>query len=85
MKLIDLSINDFTKELASASPAPGGGSSAALCASLGAALCQMVSNLTIGKKKYANARDFMLEVKTKSEQLSARLLELVDGDTESSN
>ncbi len=85
MKLIDLNINDFTKELASSSPAPGGGSIAALCATLGAALCQMVSNLTIGKKKYADAQDFMLEVKEKSETLTARLLELVDKDTASYN
>ncbi|MBP1649290.1 MAG: methenyltetrahydrofolate cyclohydrolase, partial [Bacteroidetes bacterium] len=40
----------FLDELASSSPAPGGGSVAALSGALGAALTSMVCNLTIGKK-----------------------------------
>jgi len=48
------SINAFLDELASSSPAPGGGSVAALSGALGAALTSMVCNLTIGKKKYAD-------------------------------
>lgn len=50
--LQSLTIKDFVEELASNSPAPGGGSAAALAASLGGALCTMVFNLTIGKKAY---------------------------------
>ena len=45
-------VNEFINELASNSPAPGGGSVAALCGSLGAALTSMVFNLTVGKKAY---------------------------------
>jgi len=85
MKLIDLTIIDFTKELASSSPAPGGGSVAALCGALGTALCLMVSSLTIDKKKYTNAHAFMTEIEEKAGRLNARLLELVDEDTLSYN
>ena len=42
----------FVEELASKSPAPGGGSVASLCASLASALTCMVFNLTQGKKDY---------------------------------
>jgi len=50
--LQSLTVKGFTDELASNSPAPGGGSAAALAASLGSSLCSMVFNLTIGKKAY---------------------------------
>ncbi len=81
MTLVDLSIKDFTKELASSSPAPGGGSIAALCGSLGAALCHMVTGLTLGKKKYEDSESFMAKVKNKSEVLCDQLLKQVDEDT----
>jgi len=48
----DLTIQDFTTELASKSPAPGGGSVAALSGSLASALTCMVFNLTVGRKDY---------------------------------
>ncbi len=50
--LKDLSIVEFANETASNSPAPGGGSIAALNAAMAASLLSMVANLTIGKKKY---------------------------------
>ena len=50
--LMELSTKEFVNELSSNSKAPGGGSVAALNASLGAALCAMVANLTVGKKGY---------------------------------
>ncbi len=50
--LQNLAIKDFVEELYSKSPAPGGGSAAALSASLASALMGMVFNLTIGKKEY---------------------------------
>jgi len=45
-------VKDFIEELGSNSPAPGGGSVAALCGSLSSALGSMVFNLTVGKKVY---------------------------------
>ena len=49
---IDKSIREYVKETASGEPTPGGGSVAAVAASLGAALTSMVYNLTQGKKVY---------------------------------
>lgn len=51
MKLMEMSLEKFLSELGSASPAPGGGSVAALAGALAAALCRMVSALTAGKEK----------------------------------
>ncbi len=81
MTLIDLDIKSFCKEVASSSPAPGGGSVAALCGALGAALCIMVANLTLGKKKYDAGKPFMLKVKEASTALQEKLLKQVDEDT----
>lgn len=50
---LDITINDYLKELSSTAPTPGGGNVAALSAVLASALGVMVCNLTIGKKKYA--------------------------------
>ena len=47
MELAELTVRGFTEEIASASPAPGGGSAAALAGAVGAALTAMVSGLTI--------------------------------------
>lgn len=55
--LQNLTVKEFAWELSSNSPAPGGGSAAALVASLGSALCSMVFNLTIGKKVYNEYED----------------------------
>ena len=52
MKLSDLTVKGFIEELASESPAPGGGSVAALAGSLGAALSALVAGLSVGKDKY---------------------------------
>ena len=52
-RLTDLTVTTFAEVLASDAPAPGGGSVAALFGACGAALGVMTTNLTIGKKKYA--------------------------------
>ncbi len=81
MKLVDLSLEEFARELGGDSPAPGGGSVAALAGALGAALCAMVASLTVGRKKYQDAWEDMENVRTRADDLSARLLSLVDKDT----
>lgn len=83
--LASMNVNDFLSELASSSPAPGGGSVAALAGSLGAALSSMVCNLTIGKEKYIEVQDEIKEVLKKSEQLRNNLTKLIDKDTEAFN
>jgi len=74
-------LNAFLDELASSSPAPGGGSVAALSGALGAALTSMVCNLTIGKKKYADVEGDLKRVLEQSEQLRDQFTTLVDRDT----
>lgn len=81
MELVELKINVFSDQLASASPAPGGGSVAALCGALASALCRMTANLTIGKKKYHAAEAAMKTVEKQAADLQSRLMELVDEDT----
>jgi methenyltetrahydrofolate cyclohydrolase len=71
----------FIDELASSSPAPGGGSVAALSGALGAALISMVCNLTIGKKKYAGVEEDVKKVLAQSEALRKQFLDLSEKDT----
>ena len=85
MKFEKMEIRAFIDELASDSPAPGGGSVAALCASLGSALVSMVANLTIGKEKYKESWQLMEDVVGKSESLRFQFVDLMNKDTESFN
>jgi formiminotetrahydrofolate cyclodeaminase len=74
-------ISSFLDELASSSPAPGGGSVAAFAGALGAALTSMVCNLTIGKKKYAEFEDEMKKTLSQAEDLRTQFMTLVETDT----
>jgi formiminotetrahydrofolate cyclodeaminase len=78
-------VNQFLDELASPSPAPGGGSVAALAGALGAALTSMVCNLTIGKKKYAGVQEEMKTILAQSEDLRTKFTGLVEKDTDAFN
>lgn len=78
-------LHAFLDELASPSPAPGGGSVAALSGALGAALTSMVCNLTIGKKKYAEVEDELKRVRQQSEDLRGQFTMLIDRDTAAFN
>jgi formiminotetrahydrofolate cyclodeaminase len=62
MKLSELSVKEFLLVTAGDDPVPGGGSVSALCGALSAALGQMVTNLTIGRKKYADQEESMKEM-----------------------
>ncbi|MCX6136362.1 MAG: cyclodeaminase/cyclohydrolase family protein [Ignavibacteriales bacterium] len=79
--LTSKTVTQFLDELASNSPAPGGGSVAALAGALSAGLTSMVCRLTIGKKKYADVQDEMENILNESEQLRSRLTLLIDEDT----
>lgn len=82
----NLMVKDFIAELASNSPAPGGGSTAALAASLGSALSSMVFNLTIGKKAFNELNDeikqLIIRQLKESAQSKEDFLSLIDKDTE---
>jgi formiminotetrahydrofolate cyclodeaminase len=83
--LVDKTVTQFLNELASNSPAPGGGSVAALAGAAGAALSSMVCNLTIGKKKYAEVQEEMKVILAQTELLREELTQLIDKDTEAFN
>lgn len=85
MKLSEMKVKEFADELASSSPAPGGGSVAALSASLGAALVAMVSALTVGKEKHKDNWEIMEKTGKEATELKKRLLELMEADTEAFN
>jgi glutamate formiminotransferase/formiminotetrahydrofolate cyclodeaminase len=74
------SISGFTAAVASSTPVPGGGTVVALVGSLAAALAQMVSALTVGRKKYAAVDAQMKELGLRASHLVRRLAELKDED-----
>lgn len=74
------SLEKYINDLAARLPAPGGGSAAALTASMGAALIGMVVNFTLGKPKYIKFENELKEVLEKSGKLRNELLNLVDLD-----
>lgn len=80
--LVQLSVEDFNRELGSNSPAPGGGSVAALSGALGAELISMVCKLSIGKKGYEAFDGELNEGLRKTESLSKSLLKRIDLDTD---
>jgi formiminotetrahydrofolate cyclodeaminase len=81
--LANLTIKDFMNDLASNSPAPGGGSVAAMCGATAGNLIAMVASLTIGKKGYEEAWDEMTDLKSKMENISMEFLNLMDDDANS--
>ena len=85
MKLAEMTVSQFVDAVASDAPAPGGGSVAALEGSVGAALTAMVACLTQGRKKYAAFAGYAAEVEKKGVDLRARLLDVMDRDTEAFN
>jgi formiminotetrahydrofolate cyclodeaminase len=84
-KLVKQNIKMFLDELASSSPAPGGGSVAALSGALGSALASMVCNLTTGKQGYETVQAEIQELLKQSEELREDLTKLIDKDTEAFN
>ena len=74
-------IEQFVSELASKAPVPGGGGAAALGGAVGSALGSMVGNLTVGKKKYADVEERVLQVLSEAERLQQELLYLMEEDS----
>ena len=75
-------IQNFLAALASKAPTPGGGGAAALCGAVGIALGNMVGNLTLGKKKYAEVQEDIAALNAKAESLRADFLALIDADAD---
>lgn len=82
MSLTNHDLVQFTEVLASEAPAPGGGSVAALCGSLGVSLTNMVASLSVGKEKYKDFEALNKETIEKATELRIKLLEAINRDTE---
>jgi formiminotetrahydrofolate cyclodeaminase len=73
-------IDSFLADLASDAPVPGGGSVAALQVAMAAALLEMVSNLTLGRKRYADVEAQVLSIRERAGISRARARKLIDED-----
>jgi methenyltetrahydrofolate cyclohydrolase len=78
----DQTIGGWLEDLGSAKPAPGGGAAAALLVATGAALVEMVTNLTIGKPRYAEHEAVMVQARDEATSLrdAAQTLAAEDED-----
>ncbi|MFO7687040.1 MAG: cyclodeaminase/cyclohydrolase family protein [Desulfobacterales bacterium] len=78
----DLAIKDYLRETASSTPVPGGGSVAALSASLAAALVEMVAGLTAGRRGFEAVAPEMENTLHTAAALRSRCVEDIDRDTD---
>lgn len=76
---------DFVEEVSRDTPAPGGGSIAALAGALGAALASMVANLTQGRTKSQESENAVLEAAERAQKAKDMLVLAVDDDTNAFN
>src|SRR5213082_2103270 len=83
--LAKMNLREFCNETLSDSPAPGGGSVAALMGALGASLGGMVANLSAGKRGWDDKLEYFSNWAVKAQQLKDELLSLVDEDTAAFN
>jgi glutamate formiminotransferase/formiminotetrahydrofolate cyclodeaminase len=81
-RLASMNLYEFAEELASDSPAPGGGSVAALNGTLSAGLSAMVGSLTFGKKQYKEVQPEMAEISGRGQRLKDFFTDSIDRDTE---
>lgn len=79
----ELTLKEFIEKLASKDAVPGGGSVAALSASLGTALIEMVANLTAGKKKYMEVSDQMEKTIEETKPVRKDFLKDIQRDSQS--
>lgn len=83
--LVNMTLKEFADETASESPAPGGGSISAYVGALGISLTAMVANLSAAKRGFEDKFEVMSDTAYKAQQIKAKLLNLVDEDTNSFN
>ena len=85
ISLAKMNLREFCNETLSDSPAPGGGSVAALMGAFGASLGGMVANLSAGKRGWDDKLEYFSDWAVKAQQLKDELLSLVDEDTAAFN
>lgn len=78
--LAELTVKEFVAELGAKSATPGGGAAAGIAGALAASLAQMVGNLTVGRKKFADVNDQMAAIVDQAGQLANEFLAEMDAD-----
>jgi Methenyl tetrahydrofolate cyclohydrolase len=82
MKLQDLTLKQFLEKTAGNEPVPGGGSSSALNGAIASALTEMLANLTIGKKNYADVEERMKQVAAEMAEIQSLFVNDIDRDAD---
>ena len=82
MDLLNVDVTKFTELLASPAPVPGGGGASALAGAVGIALGDMVGELTVGKKKYADVEEEIRVLMAKAQDLRRRFLRCIEKDAQ---
>lgn len=80
--MLNKNVTEFTEALASKSAVPGGGGASALVGAIGIALGDMVGELTVGKKKYADVEADVRALMVRAQELRVKLLSCVDKDAQ---
>lgn len=75
-------IEAFVEDLNSTKPMPGGGSAAAICGAMAAALAGMSAHMTAGKKKYAAVEDRMQHIIAATKTLQGEMLAMAQEDAD---
>jgi len=83
--LVELKVTDFIDEVSRESPAPGGGSIAALSGALGVSLSSMVSNLTANKRGSETVDKILNDAAVECQQIKEALIKAIDEDTNAFN
>jgi glutamate formiminotransferase/formiminotetrahydrofolate cyclodeaminase len=83
--LVNLKVSDFVDEVSRDTPAPGGGSIAALAGALGSALASMVVNLSVGKGEFDSKYPDLCELAENAQTIKDKLIRAIDADTEAFN
>lgn len=84
-RLASMTNREFVDELSTDSPAPGGGSVAALCGAQAAALTAMVANLTVGRKGYEAVQERVKALAEEAQEAKDAYLSAIDEDTDAFN
>ena len=83
--LVNLSVVEFIDEVSRDTPAPGGGSIAALAGAIGSALASMVVNLSVGKGEYDEQYEELCDLADRAQLIKDELVHAIDADTEAFN
>ena len=67
-------LEEYTKMIASNAPVPGGGGASAVVGAIGIALGDMVGELTVGKKKYADVEEDIKALMVRAKDLREKFL-----------